>query len=93
MTTPDSPGRMVKNMKAWIAKAEERQKKIRAERRKLAPKRIDREYGNGYSEPHEYWIDCACGEQVWNEGSYYHDKVEPDPAWAEHVKWHEEGKP
>lgn len=76
-------------MTTWIAEAEERQREIRAERRKLTPKRIDRQYGNGYSEPREYWVVCACGEHVWNEEDYAYDKVEPEEAWDEHVKWHE----
>lgn len=65
--------------------AEGKAKRMRA----TAPRRIDVHAGNGYTEPREQWVECECGCLVWTEYAGYVQDVQPDDAWAEHVKWHE----
>jgi hypothetical protein len=42
--------------------------------------------GNGYSEPRESWIVCACGEDIWSWQQFYAETdVDPNDAMRAHL--------
>lgn len=48
--------------------------------------RIPHTAGDGYHEPRERWISCACGAVIWSWQQFYDENPDdPDDCWVEHM--------
>lgn len=52
------------------------------------PKAISRHEGDGYTEPHQSWVECECGSIVWVWQQFYSETDEdPRKAFDDHVEF------